>query len=242
MSFIKKFKGFITKYLFNTKWRCLSCGREIFDGGYFCDDCKLKLPLNDGNICDRCGRKTIQSQTACTTCKQGIQNFNKARSSFEYQKPIKQLIQKLKFYNKRFYAEVFADYLAITYFKNMFAPDVITYVPMTEKAKRKRGYNQSEMLAKELSKRVNVQVVDCLVKIKETKRQAKLNKAQRMKNLQGAFKVVDKKLVKGKRVLLVDDVLTTGTTVNAVSEKLLKAGATCVDVLTVASVTNKEGY
>ena len=231
MSFIKKLKEFLSKYLFNTKWRCLSCGREIFDGGYLCDDCKKDLPLNDGNICDRCGRKTIQSQMACTTCKQGVQNFNKARSSFDYQKPVRQFIQKLKFYNKRFYAEVLAEYLAITYFKNMFAPDVITYVPMTEKAKRKRGYNQSEMLAKELSKRVNVEVVDCLVKIKETKRQAKLNKAQRMKNLQGAFRVVDRKLVKNKRVLLVDDVLTTGTTVNTVSEKLLKAGATSVDVI-----------
>ena len=62
MRFFKRLKEFINKYLFNVRWRCLRCGREIFDGGYFCDECKKLLPLNDGNICDRCGRKTIQSQ------------------------------------------------------------------------------------------------------------------------------------------------------------------------------------
>ena len=113
---------------------------------------------------------------------------------------------------------------------------------MTVKAQRKRGYNQSKLLALGLSSKVNVEVVDCLEKVKETKRQSKLTKSQRQKNLKGAFRVVNKSLIKGKRVLLVDDVLTTGTTVNAVCEKLLKAGAVAVDVLTVASVPPKEGY
>ena len=242
MNLIARIKNFINKYLFNTKWRCIVCGREIFDGGYVCEDCKKNLPLNDGNICLRCGRKTIQSQPTCTTCKQSEQKFERARSTFVYYKPVNQFIQKLKFYNKRFYAEILGEYLAVTYFKHVFAPDVITFVPMTEKSKKKRGYNQSKLLATELSKRVNVEVVDCLEKVKETKRQAKLNKNKRIKNLQGAFKVTDKEKVKGKRVLLVDDVLTTGTTVNTVSEQLIKAGAVCVEVITVASVPPKTGY
>lgn len=242
MSFIDKFKKFLTKYFFNTKWRCAVCGKEIFDGGYICDKCINLLPLNDGNICSKCGRKTIQSQCTCSTCGNTVQIYDRARSSFVYEKPVSQFIQKLKFYHKKFYAEILGEYLAVTYFKHVFAPDIITYVPMTDKSQRKRGYNQSKLLALELSKRVNVEVVDCVIKIKETKRQAKLNKSQRIKNLQGAFKVPNKNLVKGKRVLLVDDVLTTGTTVNTVCEKLIKAGAVAVDVLTVASVPPKEGY
>lgn len=242
MSLVSRFKNFFNKYLFNTKWRCMVCGREIFDGGYFCSDCKNQLPLNDSNICDKCGRKTIQNQPVCTTCKQTEQCFDKARSTFVYSKPINQFIQKLKFYHKKFYAEILGEYLSVTYFKHMFTPDVITYVPMTAKSQQKRGYNQSKLLAIELSKRVNVEVIDCLEKIKETKRQLKLTKSQRIKNLQGAFKVTNKILVKGKRVLLVDDVLTTGTTANTVIEKLLKAGAIGVDVITVASVPPKLGY
>lgn len=242
MSFIKKFKEFINKYLFSTKWRCAVCGKEIFDGGYFCSDCKEKLPLNDGNYCDKCGRKTLQSQQACTSCKQTAQNYQKARSVFEYKPPINQFIRKLKYYNKRFYVDILAEYLSLTYYKHMFTPDVITYVPMTANAQRKRGYNQSQLLAEGLSSRVNVKVVDCLEKVKETKRQSKLTKSQRQKNLKGAFRVVNKSLVKGKRVLLVDDVLTTGTTVNTICEKLLKAGVVAIDVLTVASVAPKEGY
>ncbi|MBO5714068.1 MAG: ComF family protein [Clostridia bacterium] len=184
----------------------------------------------------------MQSQQTCSTCKQTAQNYQRARSAFVYQQPIDQFIKKLKFYNKRFYVEILAEYLSITYFKHVFTPDVITYVPMTQKSQRKRGYNQSKLLALGLSSRVNVEVVDCLEKVKETQRQSKLTKSQRQKNLKGAFKVVNKSLIKNKRVLLVDDVLTTGTTVNAVCEKLLKAGAVAVDVLTVASVPPKEGY
>lgn len=242
MNILKGIKSFISKYVFSVKWRCINCGKEIFEQGYFCDDCKKSLPLNEGCICERCGRKAIQTQPVCTTCKQNMQYLDFARSSFSYEKPITALIHRLKFSGRKFYAEPLADYMSVTYYKNLFSSDFITYVPMTEKAERKRGYNQSELLAKALSERVNVQVNGCVVKIKETEKQLKLGREERLKNLKGVFRVHDRRSVKDKNVLIVDDVFTTGATAEVMAKALKGAGAKTVSLLTVASVPPTDGY
>ena len=106
---------------------------------------------------------------------------------------------------------------------------------MTEKAKRRRGYNQSELLAKSLSEKIGVPTLECLAKVKETKGQVTLRRSERFKNLIEAFRVTDKKAVKGKTVVIVDDVTTTGATAQALAELLKKSGALKVYLLTVAS-------
>ena len=126
--------------------------------------------------------------------------------------------------------------MANVYLEEDLSCDIITFVPMHPKRLKKRSYNQAELLAKELSKILNVQLVDCLQKVKDTKNQAKLSREERIKNLSDSFKV-DKNLVKNKAVLLVDDVLTTGSTADTVSKVLIKAGAEKVRVLTLASVS-----
>ena len=113
---------------------------------------------------------------------------------------------------------------------------------MTEKAERRRGYNQSKLLAQKLSERVGVQVVECLVKTKETQRQAKLTANERRKNLVDAFKVINKKVVKDKSVLIVDDVTTTGSTAQILAKKLKSAGVKKVYLITVASVPPFDKY
>ena len=113
---------------------------------------------------------------------------------------------------------------------------------MTEKAEAKRGYNQSKLLAQKLCEKINVQVIDCLVKSKETKRQATLTASERRKNLTDSFRVVNKKLVKGKSILIVDDVTTTGATAQILAQKLKGAGATNVYLITVASVPPFDKY
>ncbi len=242
MQIIKRIKAFISKYFFSYEWRCLACGKEIFGKVYFCDECKNRLPLNDKNICARCGRKTIQAQPVCTTCKQNMRYLDFARSSFSYEQPVTALIHRLKFSGRKFYAEPLADYMSVMYYKNLFSPDFITYVPMTKRAERKRGYNQSELLARALSERVNVEVKDCLVKVKETKRQLKLGREERLKNLKGVFRVHDRRSVKDKNVLIVDDVFTTGATAEVLAKALKGAGAKTVSLLTVASVPPTDGY
>ena len=113
---------------------------------------------------------------------------------------------------------------------------------MTEKAKQKRGFNQSELLCRGLALKTEINVFEGLTKIRETQRQAKLNRKERITNLSKAFRVHDKKNIKDKTVLIIDDVSTTGSTMKVLSEKLLKAGAKSVGVLTVASVPPKNGY
>ena len=237
-----KLIGFFKKYIFSAKWRCLSCGKEIFSDSGFCEECFKKLPFNVGYICDHCGRKVIAAEKYCSTCKGKLVAVDKARSVFSYEEPISDMIKRLKFGNQRFLVDYFSVQLSNIYFQNYFNADYLTFVPMTKKAQRKRGYNQGYLLAKAVSERVNVPVFCGIEKVKETKRQATLNRRQRMENLKGAFKVTDRKGIKDKVVVIVDDVTTTGQTAEAVAERLKRAGAKTVYLITVASLPPDDKY
>ena len=238
----ERIKKFFVKYLFNVKWRCNACGKEIFKDEYFCESCLKDLPFNDKAYCNHCGRKLKVYAEYCSTCREQLLSVDKARSVFNYDKPISSLIKRAK-YDKRLYLlDMFAEYLSNLYLKSYFNADYICFVPMTEKAQKKRGYNQGEILARRVGERVNVEVVDLLEKVKETTRQAKLNRAERLKNLEGVFKVKSRKLVKDKTIVIVDDVSTTGATAENIAKKLKSAGVKTVYLLTVASVAPKIGY
>lgn len=234
--------GFFKKYIFSTKWRCLSCGKEIFSESDFCDKCYKELPFNNGYICDHCGRKVIAAEKYCSTCKGRLVAVDKARSVFSYEKPISDMIKRLKYSNQRFLVEYFSRQLSNVYLQNYFNADFITFVPMTAKSQRKRGYNQSYLLAKALSERVSVPLYEGVIKIKETKRQATLNREQRKKNLEQAFKITDRKGIKGKTLVIIDDVTTTGSTAEAVAERMKNAGAKTVYLITVASLPPSDKY
>ncbi len=224
------------KYFVNTKWTCSICGNEIFNDKYFCEDCLKRLPFNDSAICLHCGRKTVFEQNYCLSCAEQMTAVHIARSAFVYDKPISGLIKKLKYENHRYLAETFAKYLFEVYLKNDLSADFMTFVPMTEKARKARGFNQSELIAEKLSELNGLEVKPVVEKVKDTDRQAKLNKFERLINLKDAFKVSDKKSVKNKTILVIDDVLTTGATSQIISETLKKAGAFRIKLLTVASV------
>jgi len=239
---LKRIREFFVNTLFNPKWKCIACEKEIFDQGYLCDDCKKSMPYSGGVICDHCGRQLKAPQNYCTTCKNRLVSTEKARSVYVYKKPVDTLIQKLKYGNGRYLVEPLAEELSLLYFKSYFNADYLTFVPMHVKAQAKRGYNQSKLLADALSEKIGVQVVQCLEKTKETKRQATLTREQRRKNLIDSFKIIDRKTLKDKTVVIIDDVSTTGSTAEVVAEKLKKAGAKVVYLLTIASVPPKNGY
>lgn len=235
MSVLSGLKSFIHKYLFNRKWKCLACGKEIFEGD-FCEECKKSLPFIGENRCDHCGRETASPENYCLTCKGRLTEIDKGISVFNYEKPISSLIKKLKYYNGSYIADVFGEYLAAAYLKSGFTADAATFVPMTRRAESKRRFNQSKMLAEKFSSITGLPVIDVLVKAKETERQAKLTASERKKNLLSAFRVKDRKSVKDKSVIIIDDVTTTGSTGETIAEKLKRAGAVKVYLLTVASV------
>ncbi len=242
MGLKKALSDFFDKYFFNVKWRCVVCEKEIFDGGYFCKECEDKITFNAGAICNHCGRSVLAPTEYCSSCKEFALSLDMGRSAFIYDKPISTLIMKLKYGGKKFIAGIFAEYLYYIYVKFGMCADCAVFVPMTKRAERKRGFNQSKLIADKFSALSGVPVCDCIAKVKETERQATLGRNKRMINLAGAYKVTDRSAVNGKSVVIIDDVTTTGATAEAVSEKLKKAGAVKVMLLTVASVPSEDGY
>ena len=236
------FNRLIKKHVFNPEWQCAVCGEENFDGGLICKKCEAKLPYNNKSICAHCGRQTLAPEPYCSTCAEKLTAIDRARSVFTYKEPISYLIQNLKYENHRYLVDYFRQRIKLLYLQNYFNADYVIGVPMTDKSLKKRGYNQSELLARALSEDVNVSYLDCVEKIKDTKRQAKLGRSDRLKNLKGAFKVKDKKLIKDKTLVIVDDVTTTGATAQTIAERLKSAGAKSVYLLTVASTPPRDKY
>ncbi len=232
---IKDFTNLIKRSLFNSSWTCNACGKEIFDG-YFCDDCLSEIVKIGDNKCLRCGRQTPYPVPTCDSCMEKSLSVEIIRSVFSYGSPMSFVIQNFKYNNSKFHTDYFSKEMFEVYKRENLSCDIITFVPMSDKKLKKREYNQAELLANSLSKLIGVEVVDCVSKIKETENQANLTFKERVSNLKGAFRV-DKKLVKGKSVLLVDDVLTTGSTVGVIGEALKRSGAIKVSVLTIASVS-----
>lgn len=233
---------FLSQCFFNVKWRCNVCGKEIFEDKNFCSSCESKLPFIKENYCNKCGRKLIVSSPYCSTCKDRLTSLDTCRSVFSYENEIATLIKKAKFGGKKYILEIFAEYLAKAIIDYHFEVDALVFVPMTKRAKRKRGYNQSEIMARLVGEKLKLPVLDCVEKVKETKRQASLDREQRLKNLENAFKIKIKADVEGKDLLIIDDVTTTGSTAEALAKKLKSAAAMTVNLLTVASVAPQSGY
>ena len=238
LNFLKKLIHKADDILFDKHLTCNLCRREIFDGQDFCNDCLKTITFNDGIVCDTCGRKVNVSTLRCDSCK-GEWAIDKANSVFIYKDGAEKLIKDLKYGKHQYLAEIIAPYLKEVYVKHLYAPDFITFVPMTEKAEEKRGFNQAYLLARELAKLTDNRLISPLIKTKDTPQQEALNKKDRQENLLKCFKVIDVKAVKGKKILLIDDVLTTGATAHACAEKLKAKGAKSVYLLTVASVIKR---
>lgn len=239
-TFKTKVKDFIVdkikENIFPLNYTCNCCEKEVFDKEYFCKDCQSEIFKIDENRCNHCGRKTVYSVAYCDSCIDKNLEFFEARSLYEYKGKIPKLIKDLKYAEKTYLIDIFLQDLKKLYFSRFYNCDVVVGVPMTKSALKDRGYNQAQILAKKLAKELDLPYDGELVKkVKETERQATLDVVERSKNLKGAFKVDNNKF-KYKNVLLVDDVLTTGTTCNLISELLKKKGVDKVFVLTIASV------
>ena len=231
MNFVKLIK----EALFPPAFTCDACGIETF-GATLCPECLKNTVFNNAAFCPICGRKTVHKEI-CMECKAKPPLFESAISALVYEGTAITLIHKFK-NGKAYLKDYFSD-LIVQKLDELDKFDFITFVPMTKKAERKRGYNQSRLLADGISERTGVPVADIIEKIKDTGEQKRLSGKERTKNLEGSFKAKSSRALLDKTVLLVDDILTTGATADAVCRKLFTAGAKKVLLATVASVEYK---
>ena len=194
-------------------------------------------------VCKKCGKPIEQAEREfCTDCEKHTHVYKEGCAPFVYKGQIQKSILKMKLHNKRSYAAFFAQAMAIKFQKRQrkWQIDLICPIPMHDKKKRYRGYNQAELLAEEIGELTGIPVSSlALKKVKETSQQKELDRKKRQKNLKNAFQIgtYDVKL---KRILLVDDVYTTGSTIDAAAEVLMEAGVEAVFFLTACIGTERD--
>jgi ComF family protein len=210
---------------------CVGCGKE---GSFICDSCLRLQPLIMNPICPLCGRPQA-SGMLCSDCIRWKADIDGIRSPFRFEGVIQQAVYQLKYRNLRSIAPMLAGFLYDFMKTNPVQGDVLVPVPLHKSRNRERGYNQSTLLAKELAKLSGLLLIqNSLVKHKKSIPQARsANVEERKKNVSGVFSVCDGRL-KGKTVILIDDVSTSGATLDACAGVLKKAGAVSVWGLTLA--------
>ncbi len=214
---------------------CPICERETPDGK-LCENC-LKLKIQP-NFCEICGEHVSAESRICLECKEMNRIFDWHGSVLLYGEAVSRSVQKLKFAGAKYLAKDFAKLLAEKFVADNIDVDLVTFVPSTAKRIKQRGYNQAEEIAKNFCKIVNLPCVAVLDKIKDTAEQKELSRKDRLKNLIDSFAVKDAALVKGKNVLVIDDVFTTGSTMTACAKAMKKAKANKIYCLTVAKTKN----
>ncbi len=207
----------------NNSWLCSSCYNNIFFiNSSVCNHCGTPIDDNKKNICKQCHNNPLQYID-------GI----RVASYFE-DNPIRSAIHALKYRNRKVVATILGEILANTYQQYQLNAEVIVPVPLHRSRSKERGYNQSELVAKHLGRLLNKPLnVTSLQRIKKTTSQMTLGAVERHKNVAGAFSCIDNQL-QDKKVLVIDDVCTTGSTLDFCAVALKESGATSVWGLTLA--------
>jgi ComF family protein len=226
---IKRLGGIALDLLFPKS--CVGCGR---DGDLLCDKCQSKLVRVIPPICPKCGRPQMNG-IVCSACVTWKSNIDGIRAPFRFEGTIRKAVHQLKYRNIRSLAgplaELMRDYLT----RNPVPAELVVPVPLHPRRLRERGYNQSELLAKELGKLVSIPVdFNTLVRQKYTTSQARTTSVeQRRVNMTGAFSCRGGGF-QNRRIILIDDVATSATTLEACATAIKAAGAISVWGLVLA--------
>ena len=226
---VVKLKGMALDLLF-PRW-CIGCGKE---GGFLCSSCSQSLPRILPPLCPRCGRPQSDS-ILCPSCVLWRAEIDSIRPPFRFDGLIRQVIHQLKYRNLRALAAPLAQLLQDYLIANPVPGEVLVPVPLHKKRLRERGYNQSSLLARELGKLIDLPVVDdYLIRQRHASPQARTPTVdERKSNVADAFVCRDNRL-RDKQILLVDDVSTSGATLDACAGALKAAGTTSVWGLALA--------
>ncbi|OGN96505.1 MAG: hypothetical protein A2Z77_07560 [Chloroflexi bacterium RBG_13_51_36] len=211
--------------------RCVGCGKG---GSLLCPECLEKLPRILPPFCPRCGRPQA-SGIVCPDCRRRKTEIDGIRSPFRFDEVMRKAIHELKYRNLKAISSRLAELLADYVRANPVPGQVLVGVPLHPRRLRERGYNQSSLLARELGKRIGLPVVeDCLVRVRQAQPQVRaVDVEERRRNVAGAFVCRDEKSG-GKQVVLIDDVCTSGATLESCAAALKNKGAASVWGLTLA--------
>lgn len=212
--------------------RCVGCRT---DGAWLCDACAEKIRLNETQYCPHCWGASAGGRT-CAAC-HDVTPLDGLRVAASYEKNpiISRAIRTLKYHFSESLADTLSDLLARVVHETTYdGTRIITFVPLHPRRENWRGFNQAELLARSVAKRLHLPIDVLVIRTRETAQQAKLDRAGRLRNLDGAFAITPNIDVKNKIIIVVDDVASTGTTIAECARVLKHAGAREVWGLVVA--------
>lgn len=207
---------------------CPICGEIVpKKSELICGECKNKLVYIKNPRCKKCGKPLeFYKEEYCRDCKRRKHYFEEGRAVWVYSKEMRSSIYRFKYDNKREYADFYTEELVRVYgnWIKSLQVDAIVPIPLHKKRKTCRGFNQAEVLACGIGKKLNLPVMpEVMVRTKNTVAQKELNDKERQENVKNAFKIPSNE-VKLKKVLLVDDIYTTGSTIDAAAKALKSKG------------------
>lgn len=226
--------------------RCVSCGSVLTFGDPrgVCRDCLGKItPWPRNSICSRCGypldaANVAGVELACRDCREGSFLFDRARAVTAYEGMLQRLVQQYKFGRQaRLYAAL--GRLMLEVYRHEFAGegvDLVTFVPLHPRRLRERGFDQAELLARFVARKAGRRCRRLLRKVRPAPPQSELAASLRPANIRHAYAVTRRRACAGKSILLVDDIFTTGATLDECCRVLTRAGAARIFVLTLARV------
>lgn len=214
--------------------KCPFCGK--IEKQRICKECRKKILPVEEPRCKKCGKPIREAEKEyCYDCTMIRHVFEEGRSIWIHKEPVSRAVYALKYQNRRIYAKAFGEEMAYQYgyYLREKKVELIVPVPLHRKKMRIRGYNQAALVAEVLGEITGISVdEDILVRVKNTKPLKQLNDKERRRSIRGAFSV--RKSVWAKTIVLIDDIYTTGSTLDEAARVLLKAGAEKVYFLTIS--------
>ena len=220
--------------------QCLICKGRVAVHGTLCLTCWNSVHFISDPMCDACGLPfefDVGGQALCGSCIKKRPTYAHARAAFRYDDNSRKLVTRFKYADQTQLAKIYGDWLAKAGIDLLPQTDFIVPVPLHYLRFVSRRFNQSAILAQQLSKKTGIKhLPNAVTRTRHTKQQTGLTHAQRAENVRNAFTINQKYagVIRGKTILLIDDVITTGSTIEQCVKALLKAGAMQVNVLTLA--------
>ena len=216
--------------------RCAVCdGILPWGQKEICEECKKKIYYSAGSVCFKCGKPVKEEEEYCYDCKRKEHYFNQGAALFPYEY-IRLSLYRFKYSGRMEYAGFYGRQMAY-YFeekRKQWNPQALVPVPLHRKKLRKRGYNQAELIARELSKYWGIPVItNLVVRCKNTRPMKEIVGTDRQNNLKKAFKLGTND-VKLNTIIIIDDIYTTGSTIDAIAKVCRKAGIANIYFLTVS--------